>query len=88
MLCCGEWVDIGCEVALSSHRFLPFVIGERVPRAILRPPEALPVATVDDDVRHREKSGLKADVEFSAEFDPNRTPQSLMATALTALVAG
>ncbi len=34
------------------------------------PPEAFPVATVDDDVRHREKSGLKADVEVPAEFDP------------------
>ncbi len=66
----GEWVgEFGCAVALSSHRFTPFVIGERVPRTISRPPEAL-LVTTDDNIRHREKRGLKADVEFRAEFDP------------------
>ena len=32
------------------------------------------VATVVDDVRYSGKSGLSADVEFPAEFDPKRTP--------------
>ena len=31
------------------------------------------VATVVDDVRYHGKSGLSADVEFPAEFDPERT---------------
>jgi hypothetical protein len=36
---CGEWAGgLGFAVALSSHGFTPFVIGERVPRTISRPP--------------------------------------------------
>ena len=43
--CCGECpVVFGCAVVLSPRCFTPFVIGERVPRTISRPPEALPVA--------------------------------------------